>query len=71
MGKGEGWGEGEGQGNGAAEAGQWENGLCGCCSSCRNCKFSFVLIIQDNILGYTNIQTQILFYRNRIISLNV
>ena len=43
MGKGEGWGEGEGEGNGAAEAGQWENGLCGCFSSCRNCKFSFVL----------------------------
>ena len=42
MGKGEGWGEGEGEGNGAAEAGQWENGLCGCFSSCRNCKFSFV-----------------------------
>merc|ERR1712110_1260216 len=37
MGKGEGWGEGEGEGNGAAEAGQWENGLCGCFSSCRNC----------------------------------
>ena len=43
MGKGEGWGEGEGEGNGAAEAGQWENGLCGCFSSCRNCKFSSVL----------------------------
>ena len=38
MGKGEGWGEGEGKGNGRAEAGQWENGLFGCFSGCRNCK---------------------------------
>ena len=38
MGKGEGWGEGEGEGTGQAEAGQWENGLLGCFSSCRNCK---------------------------------
>ena len=38
MGKGEGWGEGEGEGNGQAEAGQWENGLFGCCNSCSNCK---------------------------------
>lgn len=37
MGEGEGWGEGEGQGKGGAEAGQWENGLFNCCSSCRNC----------------------------------
>ena len=40
MGKGEGWGEGEGQwgSSGATEAPQWKNGLCGCFSSCRNCK---------------------------------
>ena len=45
MGKGEGWGEGEGQAKGGAEAGQWENGLFSCFSSCRNCKFIKIYVV--------------------------
>ena len=53
MGEGEGWGEGEGQGKGEAEAGQWQNGLCDCCSSCRNCK----LLMKFQIIHIFNIIT--------------
>ena len=52
MGKGEGWGEGEGQGSGVAEAGQWENGLFGCFSSCRNCKFCYIKSLKWQILYF-------------------